>query len=79
MNRATSTALRAIVTGLRKSGAISEPHVEMIVREFEAAEAGLEQWGGAERIQFRQLCMNIASDAGIETSIKVADDADWRL
>jgi hypothetical protein len=51
----------------------------MIVREFEAAEAGLEQWGGAERIQFRQLCMNIASDAGIETSIKVADDADWRL
>lgn len=69
---ATMTALRAIVSGLRKSGAISDPHVNAIVTELEAADKSLRNYDG-ERLQVRELCMAIAKDAGVETSITVAE------
>lgn len=73
MDRATSEAILAIVRGLRKSGAISEPHVGAIVRELEAVEPEVAQYGADGQIRFRRLCMSIAADAGIETSIKSAE------
>ncbi len=79
MDTATISALRAIVAGLRKSGAISdEPHVAAIVRELESAEKGLANYGTAERTRVRQLCMDIAKDAGVATSIKSPEaELDW--
>ena len=74
MDLATATALRAIVAGLRKSGAISgEPHVAAIVRELEAVEGDMKNYGTDKQYRVRKLCMDIAADAGVTTSIKTAE------
>ncbi|WP_374526544.1 hypothetical protein [Sphingopyxis sp.] len=68
MNDATGAALRAIISGLRKSGAISQPHVQAIVTELEAAD-NAKDCTTIERIAIRKMCMGIAADAGVKTSI----------
>ncbi|MXP09595.1 hypothetical protein GRI68_05335 [Altererythrobacter halimionae] len=73
MDVSTREALRAIVSGLRKSGAISERHVKAIVAEFESAESEVGRYGSPGEYSFRQLCMDIAKDAGVETKIKSAE------
>lgn len=74
MDIATAAALRAVVAGLRKSGAISDdPHVTAIVRELEAIEGDLQRYGTDKRTRVRQLCMDLASDAGLTTKIKAAE------
>lgn len=74
MDLATATALRAIIAGLRKSGAISDqPHVAAIVRELEAVEGDLRNYGTDKQTRVRKLCMDIAADAGVETTIKAAE------
>jgi formate-dependent phosphoribosylglycinamide formyltransferase (GAR transformylase) len=77
MNKATAAALRSIVSGLRKSGAISEPHIDAIVAAMESEEPELKRWGKQEWISYRQLCIDIASDAGVTTSIEVAEPDEW--
>lgn len=73
MDVATATAFRAVISGLRRSGAIQVENVEGILRELEAAEPDLKRWGTEQWIRYRCLCMEIATDAGVPTSIKSAE------
>ena len=73
MDLATASTIRAIINGLRKSGTISDPHITAILRELEAIEPELARYSGAGQYRVRQLCIDIAADSGVETSIETAE------
>jgi hypothetical protein len=78
MDFTTAAALRAIVSGLRRSGAISDPHVTAVVSELEALDAGFLKTVSPDRIAVRRLCMGIADDGGVETTIQTEEPAmEW--
>lgn len=79
MDQGTAAALRAVLSGLRKSGAISNNHVEAVVRELEKLDVNLGKVSSPDRYPVRCLCMDVAADAGVDTEIKSPEpNMDWR-